>query len=123
MNITLPHYYSYTDDSLLYLLPFAVALIILGLLFYMTEKHLNERLSLPLESESPEDKVHFVYRGDRFTMTREEKEIFDMLDKQGKNTVCKNIKKAIAARLETQNEANASLNKYSNKKEEREALV
>lgn len=123
MNITPPHYYFHNDITSLYFFPIGVILILLGLLFYLTEKHLDERLSLPLESESPEDKVHFIYRGDRFTMTREEKEIFDMLDKQGKNTVCKNIKKAIAARLETQNEANASLNKYSNKKEEREAMV
>lgn len=123
MNITPPHYYFHNDITSLYFFPIGVILILLGLLFYMTEKHLNERLSLPLESESPEDKVHFVYRGDRFTMTREEKDIFDRLTKEGKNTVCKNIKKAIEARMETQNEANASLNKYSNKKEEREALV
>lgn len=123
MNFTTPHNYFYPDISYLYLFPIGIILILVGLLFYLTEQHLNERLSLPLESESPEDKVHFVYRGDRFTMTREEKEIFDMLDKQGKNTVCKNIKKAIAARLETENEANASLNKYSNKREDREAVV
>jgi len=123
MNFTTQQYHQLYDFSSIHFLFVGIALFILALILIETDKHLQERLTLPEDCDSPEDLVHFIHKGDKFTLTRENKDMFDALLPRDKDLFCKNVKKHLKARVATEKERSANLNKFSNKKEDREAVL
>jgi len=121
MNFTThhTHYFFGSDVSILYLFPIAVGLIILAIILIEADKYLHEKRQLPVDCVSPEDKVHFIHKGDNFTMTVEQKELFDQMMPKDKDLFCRDMKKMVKARLKNEAEIAANLNKNSNKKEDR----
>ena len=123
MNVTSYHEYFHHDITLLNLFPVGIVFILLGAIFILTDHHLTSRLLLSENEESPEDIIHFIYKGDKFSMSRENKEQFDALPPRARDIIAKNIKRSMNPRDLTQKEAATNLNKFSNKKEDREAVL
>ena len=121
MNLTTHqvHYFFGTDISSVHLFPIAIGLIILAIIIIQTDKYLHEKMDLPVDCVSPEDKVHFIHKGDNFTMTVEQKELFDQMMPKDRDLFCRDMKKMIKARAKNEAEIAANLNKNSNKKEDR----
>jgi len=120
MNLTTQtHYFFGTDISYIHLFPIAIGLIVLALIIIEMDKFLQEKMDLPVDCVSPEDKVHFIHKGDNFTMTVEQKDLFDAMMPKDRDLFCRDMKKMIKARLRNEAEIAANLNKNSNKKEDR----
>jgi hypothetical protein len=121
MNLTThqTYYFFGTDISSVHLFPIAIGLIILAIIIIQADQYLHEKMTLPVDCVSPEDKVHFIHKGDNFTMTVEQKDMFDQLLPIDKDLFCKDMKKRFKARAKNEAEIAAGLNKNSNKKEDR----
>ena len=112
-------YFFGTDISSVHLFPIAIGLIILAIIIIQADQYLHEKMDLPVDCVSPEDKVHFIHKGDNFTMTVEQKDMFDQVLPIDKDLFCKDMKKRFKARAKNEAEIAAGLNKNSNKKEDR----
>lgn len=120
MNLTTQtHYFLGTDISYIHLFPIAIGLVVLALIIIEADKYLEGKMDLPVDCVSPEDKVHFIHKGDNFTMTVEQKDLFDQMMPKDRDLFCRDMKKMFKARAKNEAEIAAGLNKYSNKKEDR----